>query len=429
MELNTTWAKDTEHLLPKITSLILEGVHSERKDRDTDFKLFRDSNLFNRNPFVHHLQVPSPYPSKKDISIAIMPKATFGLRSVCVTYHHAQMQFVRSFIRGLSNNYNNLLMGIWGNTSLMKMILEKGHPAQSTLNQIESLIQNGSNLVHLIFGYVIERRADAKKLRLKQLVQEIQEYNDISGNDINLNLIETSISEIPRIENKTKLAACLSRIVNQMLTMVHSKCQFIKKDIPLDLSKAEDHLKKIDAILERGFQMIRNLDYYAESIAPKKEKVDLKSIVRQQVGMAAVKSPDKEFTMTLSASIPEIRIDAEQIGYALKQLMDNAIDAVAENGSIHTQVDTLDSEKPQDRFGLHMLSNYAVITVKDTGRGMITETQSKIFDPYFTTYEGQARTGLGLAAAAGIIKCHGGYIQVRSKQGNGSSIRIYLPRH
>ena len=120
-------------------------------------------------------------------------------------------------------------------------------------------------------------------------------------------------------------------------------------------------------------------------------------------------------------------VDRRQIAYAIEQLLRNASDAVDRRGAIHIRANLLHTEPPNERCGVNRSSNYAVVTIADNGRGMAKETIARIFDPSYTGDGHRRRPGLGLSAAAGIIKSHGGYIQVRSNPGEGSVFKVYLP--
>jgi signal transduction histidine kinase len=425
IESNAIWSKDIEHLVPKITSSILDGVRSCDIEEDTEHKLFRHNKLYNPNAMP--LNVPVRYPSNRQSSDKREYKAVSDFRKIFVIHHNQDhRQIVRSFIGGLSHCYNNLLMGIWGNASLIGMTVENDHPLQSHLGQIEALIQDGSNLIHLLFGYIVERRMAAKKLRLKQLIQEIKSYNHISGNEIDFSIIETSIISLSKIRDRVQLAACISPVINQLLTLVQQKRSLMEPHCQ-GLLKAKMHLEKMDELLTRGFEMIQDLDFYAAAIKPRKKNINLKSIIRNYVDDIVVKRRNVIVTHDLSSSIPRIYVDPKQITHALKQLVDNAMDAVDENGDIHLQVNTLNSENPHERICAHTSNNYVVITVSDRGQGMAIQTQAKIFDPFFIGHNERRKMGLGLAAAAGIVKSHGGYIQVRSTPGMGSIFKVYLP--
>jgi len=122
-----------------------------------------------------------------------------------------------------------------------------------------------------------------------------------------------------------------------------------------------------------------------------------------------------------------IHADQDQIEQVLLNLYVNGSDAMPGGGDLFLKTMNVTHKDMRDRPYEIRPGNYVLLTVRDTGTGMDKKTQERLFDPFFTT-KGMGRgTGLGLASVYGIIKAHGGYIDVESKKGHGTTFTIYFP--
>jgi CheY-like chemotaxis protein len=111
----------------------------------------------------------------------------------------------------------------------------------------------------------------------------------------------------------------------------------------------------------------------------------------------------------------------------LLNLYVNAADAMPRGGELRLGTSYVTEEHLANQAYQPGPGKFVLLTVKDTGLGMNKETQDRIFDPFFTTKEMGHGTGLGLASTYGIVKNHGGTIDVDSKKGVGTTFSIYLP--
>jgi CheY-like chemotaxis protein len=130
------------------------------------------------------------------------------------------------------------------------------------------------------------------------------------------------------------------------------------------------------------------------------------------------------------AGVWNIEVDASEMEATLLNLALNARDAMPEGGklTIETSNSYLDEEYCRHHDGI-IPGQYVLIAITDNGSGMSPETVEKAFEPFFTTKETGKGTGLGLSQVYGFMKQSGGHVKIYSERGEGTTIKLYLPRH
>ena len=233
--------------------------------------------------------------------------------------HQAQkMESIGTLAGGIAHNFNNLLMGIQGNASMVLLDIDSGNPRRKYLKNIERLVENGAKLTAQLIGYAREGSYEVKPTNLNQLVKETSDTFGMTKREIT----------------------------------VHQE---------------------------------------------------------------------------LSERLYGIEADQGQIEQVLLNLYVNAADAMPEGGDLFLKTINVTDKDIIGKPYKVQPGNYVFLSVRDTGGGMDKETRERIFEPFFTTKGLASGTGLGMASAYGIIKGHGGYIDVDSEKGKGTTFSIYLP--
>lgn len=189
------------------------------------------------------------------------------------------------------------------------------------------------------------------------------------------------------------------------------------------------HLKEILSAGERATHLTRSLLAYS-----RKQIIDLKSENLNEIIRAVEKflrriiGEDIELKTILSDKELIAMVDSSQIQQVIMNIATNARDAMPDGGEliIETGIVQMDEEYIK-MHGYGERGMYALLSITDTGIGMDEITMKRVFEPFFTTKEIGGGTGLGLSIVYGIIKQHGGFINVYSEPGRGTTFKIYLP--
>ena len=186
-------------------------------------------------------------------------------------------------------------------------------------------------------------------------------------------------------------------------------------------------LKGIEELVESGSELTKQLLGFASGGTYEIRAADLNDIVRKTSTMFA--RTRKEITIQSRYEDEPCVVDADsgQIEQMLLNLYVNAWQAMPGGGTLFLETQNVHLDGSLVRPYSVRPGKYAKISVTDTGVGMDDDTKKRIFEPFFTTKKRSRGTGLGLASVYNIVKGHGGFINVTSEKGHGSTFTIYLP--
>jgi CheY-like chemotaxis protein len=188
-------------------------------------------------------------------------------------------------------------------------------------------------------------------------------------------------------------------------------------------------LGSLDASTQRGAQLVKQILTFGRGVKGERIPLDLRQVAREIRQLVQETFPKSvEFEIDAPADLWLVTGDPTQFHQVLLNLAINARDAMPAGGKLtiafqnHAVDPVYAGLNPDARVGPHVL-----VQVTDTGTGIAPEIIGRIFDPFFTTKPPGLGTGLGLATTFGIIKSHGGFINVYSEPGKGSTFKFYLP--
>jgi PAS domain S-box-containing protein len=239
--------------------------------------------------------------------------------------------------------------------------------------------------------------------------------------------LEIRAFQAQKLEAVGTLAGGIAHDFNNLLQTIQSYAEICLLGINEGGSMDED-LQEIVQAAQRGGELTRQLLLFSRKVDSRMRPLDLNEEVQRTARILKRILPRMiEIRLIPGARLSLVSADPSQIEQVLMNLAVNARDAMPDGGTLTIETKSLFLVATGGEQPVHEPGDYVVVSVSDTGTGIAEEDREHIFEPFYTTKEAGAGTGLGLAMAYGIVRNHNGYITCLNAPGGGTTFKFYLP--
>ncbi|MBI3455683.1 MAG: GAF domain-containing protein [Candidatus Rokubacteria bacterium] len=243
-------------------------------------------------------------------------------------------------------------------------------------------------------------------------------YEDLRKQMDELQRTQQQLVQSAKLAAIGELASAVAHEVNNPLTVITGISDVLLEETPPD-SLTHQKLARIAGEADRAGKIIRDLLDFVRKREPRREPLDVRGILRRALNLLQVRfASARAYVETIfDPSAPLILADADQLTQVFVNLISNAVDAMPADGHlvIRTELRQRDGEPA------------VAVSVTDTGIGMGSDQLARLFEPFYTTKPESRGTGLGLSISLGIVRRHGGTIDVESRPGVGTTMVVNLP--
>lgn len=238
--------------------------------------------------------------------------------------------------------------------------------------------------------------------------------------------LEARLETADRMKAVGTLAGGIAHDFNNLLMGIQGNASLLLMDTVSEAGNLE-RIKNIEEYVRRGSELTRQLLGFARGGKYEVKPTDLGDFIRNSSLMFERTKKEIKILRENQPGLWTVEVDQGQMEQVLLNLYVNAWQAMPSGGDLFIKTENVSLGEEFEELYRIKAGQYVKISITDTGIGMDEETKKRIFEPFFTTKELGRGTGLGLASVYGIVKNHGGFIDVQSKIGEGTTFFIYLP--
>ncbi|GAB4238051.1 MAG: hypothetical protein OHK0028_15510 [Deltaproteobacteria bacterium] len=303
--------------------------------------------------------------------------------------------------------------------------------AREALRRIEETLRGGEVSPYLEYRLPIGGRLSDFEARFArsgpdEVVAVIRDITEKKQAEEAIRRSEEHLRQVRKFETIGRLTGGMAHHLNNLMTVVTGYCELLLARLPAGDPVRPD-IEKVRRAGERAADLTRELLAFSRRQVLQPKTVGIDRFLRDLSGaLQDLAGPGVRILIPAGDDAGEIRVDPDHLRRALTQLVGNARDAMPGGGEIRISTETVDKIEPIEGIASPPMGRFVLLTVRDNGCGMDSETRDRLFEPFHSLKTGSE--GLGLPSVYGFVKQSGGYIFVDSSPGRGAAFRIYFPR-
>jgi two-component system cell cycle sensor histidine kinase/response regulator CckA len=276
---------------------------------------------------------------------------------------------------------------------------------------------------HLLIDKIPRKDINGKVIGIIGFILDV---TDLKKAEEEKRKLQEKLVRSEKMEAIGTLAGGIAHDFNNLLMGIQGRVSLLLIDINPSHPHYE-HITGIEKSVENATNLTKQLLGFARGGKYEVKSTDINMLVQKSAEMFGRTRKEIALYIKHQEGVCIAEVDKSQIEQVLLNLYLNAWQAMPGGGELYVKTENITLDEDFIQSNRVEPGNYVKISITDTGVGIDKNIQKKIFDPFFTTKECGSGSGLGLASAYGIVKNHGGTIEVMSEKGSGSTFNIYLP--